>query len=217
VVLSADISDHPSLAATGCQCSFCQLRTVTSASDVPLLLCVAACSSSALSAESTALTCGELAQAQHPAREPRAPTGSEFVRQIAKLSDDERESAILEQALRGNIPAFLSRSEPVRLNGRSAEGTAVTITLCVSPDYLAVGSDTDYLARVVSDEGVIRNAGELLRTLQSRVLSSARGDSRPAHEIKEVPIIRETEEPGRQLGTALPIDLTHPFDEMPHN
>jgi hypothetical protein len=59
--------------------------------------------------------------------------------------------------------------------------------------------------------------GELLRTLQSRVLSSARGDSRPAHEIKEVPIIRETEEPGRQLGTALPIDLTHPFDEMLHN
>jgi len=343
--------------------------TRISAGAMPLLVCVAAWSSGAVGAESTATACGGMARAQQAAHEANEPTGSEFVRQIAGLSDDERESAILDQALRGNFPTFLSRAEPVRLRGRAADGTAVTITLCVAPDYLAIGSDTDYLyvpmrlktaitvanhydsllptrrmvdaiyaqaqvhlapqplpagdtmrttgyywhhselvreqrasfdappgaltagdkkdlvltnrswsylervaiygwhlpsgapiqplstvhgaryadyshgvrlvsavayvngvarsllqllqdprlARVVSDEGVIRNAGELLRTLQSRVLSSARGDGRATHEIKEIPVIGETQETRGQLGTAaLPIDLTHAFNEMLH-
>lgn len=76
---------------------------------------------------------------------PGGPTGSEFVRKITGLSDDQRESAILEQALDGNFPTFLRRSEPVTLTGQSAAGDRVSITLCVSPDYLAIGSDTDYL------------------------------------------------------------------------
>jgi hypothetical protein len=336
---------------------------------VSVLLCTTAWSGGAVGAESPTLVCGGMARAQRAAFGAHRPTGSEFVRQIAALSDDERESAILEQALRGNFPTFLSRSEPVRLTGRAGDGTAVTITLCVAPDYFAIGSDTDYLyvpmrlktaitvanhydsllptrrivdaiyaqaqvhlapqplpagdtmrttgyywhhselvreqrasfdapmgaltagdkkdlvltnrswnylervaiygwhrpggaaiqplstvhgaryadyshgvrlvsavayvngvarsllqllqdprlARVVSDEGMIRNAGELLRTLQSPVLGSARGDSGSPHEIKEIPVIGEAQETRGQLGTAaLPIDLTHAFNEMLH-
>ena len=345
--------------------SYTRIRAGT----VSLLLGVAAASSSTVWAESSVAACGGMARTQHVAREPQAPSGSEFVRQIARLSDDERESAILEQAVRGNFPTFLSRSEPVRLSGRSIDGSTVTVTVCVAPDYLAIGSDTDYLyvpmrlktaimvanhydsllptrrmvdaiyaqaqvrlapqplpagatmrttgyywhhselvreqrasfeappgaltagdkkdlvltnrswrylervaiygwhlpggtpiqplstvhgaryadyshgvrlvsavayvngvarpllqllqdprlARIVSDEGVIRNASELLRLLQSRVLSSTHGDSRTTHEIEEIPVIGETQESGRQLGTALPIDLTHAFDEMLHD
>jgi hypothetical protein len=61
------------------------------------------------------------------------------------MSDDERESAILAQVLGGNFPAFLRHAEPVTLTGHSTDGTPVAITVCVAPDYLAVGSDTDYL------------------------------------------------------------------------
>lgn len=89
--------------------------------------------------------CGDIAPAQHPAGPGTALTGSEFVRQIRGLSDDERELAILDQAVRGHFPSFLRHAEPVTLTGRSAEGVWVAITLCVAPDYLAVGTDIDYL------------------------------------------------------------------------
>jgi hypothetical protein len=89
--------------------------------------------------------CGEIAPAQHPVGRNEAPTGTQFVRQIQGLSDDEREAAILDQALRGNVPSFLRHAEPVTLAGRSAGGAWTAITVCVAPDYLAIGSDTDYL------------------------------------------------------------------------
>jgi hypothetical protein len=89
--------------------------------------------------------CGAIAPAQHSVRRSQGPTGTEFVREIQGLNDDEREAAILDQALRGNVPTFLRHSEPVTLAGRSAGGAQVEITVCVAPDYLAVGSDTDYL------------------------------------------------------------------------
>jgi hypothetical protein len=291
------------------------------------------------------------------------------------MSDDERESAILDQALSGNFPTFLRRSNPVELKGRSAGGAPITITLCVSPDYLAIGSDTDYmfvpmrlstaiavanryqallptrrmvdaiydqaqvqlhpqplpagdtmrttvyywhhselvrvqrssfkeppgaltagdkkdlvltnrswtnlgkvaiygwhlangrpiqplstvhgaryadyshgvrlvsavayvngaavsllkllqdprLASLLSDEGVLRDPGDLLRVLESSPALPSPGclsrldDCRMAHQIKEVPIIGKTEEPGSQLTSPLPIDLTHSFDKVLHN
>jgi hypothetical protein len=291
------------------------------------------------------------------------------------MSDDEREAAILDQALSGNFPTFLRRSDPVQLHGRSADGTPMSITLCVSPDYLAIGSDKDYmfvpmrvstaiavanryeallptrrmvdaiydqarvhlhpqplpagdtmrttgyywhhselvrvqrasfeeppgaltagdkkdlvltnrswtnpgrvaiygwhladgrpiqplstvhgsryadyshgvrlvsavayvngaavsllklledpkLANVLSDEGVLRNAADLLRILESPQALPlpgclfSLGACRMAHQIKEVPVIGKAEEPGSQLTSPLPIDLTHSFDKVLHN
>jgi len=103
-------------------------------------------SGGALAAEASAHhLCGDIVPAQHPEHTQAAPTGSEFVRQIQGMSADERESAILGQALSGNFPTFLRHWQPVTLTGHSADGAAVAITICVAPDYLAVGSDTDYL------------------------------------------------------------------------
>ncbi len=111
-----------------------------------LMICVVGYSSSAIGAENTEHhLCQEIAPAQHLLHTGEAPTGSEFVRQIQGLSDDEREAAILDQALRGNFPTFLRHADPVTLTGRSAEGAAIAITVCVAPDYLAIGSDRDYL------------------------------------------------------------------------
>jgi len=89
--------------------------------------------------------CGNIASARPVVRPVGAPTGSEFVRELRGLSDDERELAIMDQALRGNVPTFLRHSEPVTLAGRASGGLWVAITLCVAPDYLAIGSDNDYL------------------------------------------------------------------------
>jgi hypothetical protein len=120
------------------------LTAVTSRA-VPLLLCAVACWESVPCTAATSNHCEDAARAQQTTSAHPGLTGSEFVRKISGLSEDARESAILEQALQGNFPTFLRHAAPVILAGKSVEGTAVSITLCVSPDYLAIGSDTDYL------------------------------------------------------------------------
>jgi hypothetical protein len=78
------------------------------------------------------------------------------------------------------------------------------------------------LAAVLSDEGVIRNAADLLRILASQTLTSRNtcvasgAGCRPSYEIKEIPIVGKTQEPWRELASALSIDFPHTFDEMLH-
>lgn len=72
-------------------------------------------------------------------------TGSEFVRQTMGASEAERETIIAEELLAGNVPAFLRGLKPVNLHGRLASDRPVRITLCVMPDYLALGPDEDFV------------------------------------------------------------------------
>lgn len=82
---------------------------------------------------------------QMPPRPAAAPATTAFVRSLAGMDDDRRESAIRSELESGNVPPFLRQLTPVRLNGVSLSGQRLEVTLCVAPDYLAVGSDDDYL------------------------------------------------------------------------
>jgi hypothetical protein len=84
-----------------------------------------------------------LAQAV-PERSADASTGAEFVRAVARLTEAERETAIAAELLGGNLPPFLRQLRPVTLGG-PRDGRDVRVTLCVMPDYLALGSDDDFL------------------------------------------------------------------------
>jgi hypothetical protein len=88
--------------------------------------------------------CGEDLSRRIPERASEAPTGTDFVRHLSGMSDDEREGAILEQLLAGNIPGFLRRLTPVHLTGQVNGRRGANVTVCVSPDYLAVGSDQNF-------------------------------------------------------------------------
>jgi hypothetical protein len=79
-----------------------------------------------------------------PPRAEWAITGSEFARRIGGSSGSGREQAIEEQLVAGNMPDFLRRLKPVRLSGQ-IHGRTVSATIFVTPDYLAVGSDKDFL------------------------------------------------------------------------
>lgn len=92
---------------------------------------------------SAASSCGSFLTERIPERPGSAPAGSEFVRQVSGLSDDDREAAIRHQMLSGNIPEFLRRLQPVQLQG-PVGGRHLDVTVCVSPDYLAVGTDRNY-------------------------------------------------------------------------
>jgi hypothetical protein len=80
-----------------------------------------------------------------PARPPSAETGTDFIQRVAGLDESTRERVIADDLLYGDIPDFLRKLKPVRLQGELPGGRIVTITLCVMPDYLAIGSDRDFL------------------------------------------------------------------------
>ena len=88
--------------------------------------------------------CGRDLLAAIPARPANAPGGREFARQVWSLSGPVRDALIVTQLEAGNIPPFLRHLIPVTVRGETPHG-AVHITVCVLPDYLAVGSDTDFL------------------------------------------------------------------------
>ena len=80
-----------------------------------------------------------------PPRPPQALTGSQFATLVSTLDSRARERAILSEVLHGNLPAFLRRLAPVALTYRTAAGQAFVATIFVTPDYLAIGSDRDFL------------------------------------------------------------------------
>jgi len=80
-----------------------------------------------------------------PPRPISALTGSAFAESLTALDDGTREAAILTQLMEGNLPEFLRTWKPVRLIHGAASGKKTTATIFVMPDYLAIGSDGDFL------------------------------------------------------------------------
>ncbi len=81
-----------------------------------------------------------------PARPFLAMTGGEFAKSILSMSGPRREQAILAQIVKGNLPDFLRNLKPVQLTERLEDGKLTTATIFVTPDYLAIGSDDDFLS-----------------------------------------------------------------------
>lgn len=107
------------------------------------LLCTAEARASNLLANH-ATRCGDDLTHSIPPRSAAALLGSDFVQRLSGLNDDEREGAILEQLLAGNIPTFLRHLTPVHLTQHAGQRQADEVTVCVAPDYLAVGSDQNF-------------------------------------------------------------------------
>lgn len=82
------------------------------------------------------LTLPAAAPPEIPPRDARAMSGSAFIASVEKLSREEREAAILRELMAGNIPSFLRRFHTVRESAAEYE---------VMPDYLAIGSDADFV------------------------------------------------------------------------
>ena len=79
-----------------------------------------------------------------PERPANAPTGSRFHQQIAELPRDQREAAILREFISGNVPEFLRRLKPIRVDATDDAGAKHVATYFVMADYLAVGTDDDF-------------------------------------------------------------------------
>jgi len=79
-----------------------------------------------------------------PERLENAIEGSEFVNQVTGLSTTDREQVVVREILSGNIPSFSRKLKPIKVietvNAKSYE-----IIFYTTYDYIAIGSDQDYL------------------------------------------------------------------------
>jgi hypothetical protein len=80
-----------------------------------------------------------------PHRPADAVGGREFMQRIASLSPSDREAAIAREISAGNIPRFLRSFKTIRVKAIGMEGVEHIAEFQVMPDYLAVGSDDDFI------------------------------------------------------------------------
>lgn len=90
------------------------------------------------------VSCDQFAQ-RIPQRPSAALPASNLVQRLQGMNDAERETAVAAQLLAGNIPDFLRHLAPIRLTGHFPSGRTVHVTFCTLPDYLAIGSDEDFM------------------------------------------------------------------------
>jgi hypothetical protein len=121
-----------------------------------------------------------------PPRAAHAPTGSEFIASLAPLAREEREAAILRELRAGNLPTFLRELRTVTIND--------TLAYQVMPDYLAIGSDADfvrmpmtpYTAQAFADEfGFVLPTSKMVDDIWRA--ASVHLDPRPLTQEREAP------------------------------
>lgn len=112
-------------------------------------------------ASSVAADCPPMLTAELPARGATMPGGSAFAREVATLTRGARDAITTREVLRGNVPSFLRRLRAVELHAYTPDGRPLNAVLCVMPDYLAIGSDTDYLRMPMGLAAATRIAARL--------------------------------------------------------
>lgn len=86
-----------------------------------------------------------LTGAHFPDRPADAEGGAKFMQRIMGLPLAERETAAVEEITRGNFPKFLRQLKSIPIEATSSDGQKVQGHVEVMPDYLAVGSDADFV------------------------------------------------------------------------
>ena len=79
-----------------------------------------------------------------PERLEDAIEGSEFVDQVTDLNITDREKAVAREILSGNVPSFSRKLRPLKIS-QTVHSKSYELTFFVTCDYMAIGSDQDYL------------------------------------------------------------------------
>ena len=128
--------------------SACEANCLTATTAVPRLiggvLLLRFCFGIAVVKAASPTCTAELAQ-QIPARSAEAPTGSALVKRTMDLNGKARDTVVSAEVLSGNIPSFLRHLMPVQLSGKRPDGSNVQVTICVTPDYLSIGNNRDFV------------------------------------------------------------------------
>jgi hypothetical protein len=96
----------------------------------------------------------------------------------------QRERAVHDEILRGNVPSFLRQLVPVQL-AVTQNGRPVDATLFVMPDYLAIGSDADYIRMPMNLETATDLAAQFGFVLPTRKIVNAIYEQSGHHFVPE--------------------------------
>ena len=76
---------------------------------------------------------------------PKGSGGVAIMRNVAPLTREDRETVLTKEIEAGNTPAFMSKFVTIRISGIDAKGKFHTASYDVSPDYVCVGTDKDFV------------------------------------------------------------------------
>ena len=80
-----------------------------------------------------------------PPRRKDALSGSAFIEKIKSMPLDAREAAIYQEVAQGNVPDFYRKPAVVTTIAQDASGASKTVELSVAPDFVAIGTDDDFV------------------------------------------------------------------------
>jgi hypothetical protein len=132
-------------------------------------------------------------QTKLPPRPKNAVGGTQFMKSLEGLQPVDREAAILHEIMKGNFPEFLRNFKTVPIVGKFAGGTKdVSATMEVMPDYLAVGSDSDFVRIPMFPQTAQVIADRFGCTLPTRKMVDAIDQVAEAH-VEPHPMTKERE------------------------
>ncbi len=151
-------------------------RRAWSACLVPALAMVASlltlpCAAATRTAGSS--VCDQQLTRNVPARADGALTGSQFLDRARDVTGPQRDALVLNELADGNVPSFLRQLVPVTLRSGGSADAAISVTVCVMPDYLAVGNDRDFAYVPMGLEGALDVANLYGFVLPTRKLVDA--------------------------------------------
>lgn len=79
-----------------------------------------------------------------PPRLPGSKSGSEFMNFVLNMTFAQREVEILKELNKGNVPQFFRYTKRINTTFSDAQGRSYSVGYDVLPDYIAIGSDSDY-------------------------------------------------------------------------
>jgi hypothetical protein len=122
-----------------------------------------------------------------PKRPHDTITGTQFGQETTGMTGGERQNRALDELLRGNVPDFLRTLKPVHLSCKSPEGEMITALMWVAPDYLAIGSDADFLRIPLSYPSALAAAQAFNCILPTRKMVDAIHEQATCH-LKPAPM-----------------------------
>ncbi len=139
---------------------------------------------------------------QIPPRRNDAITGSEFIEKIKGMPLAERETAIYEEIANGNIPYAFRITTTIKTIEKDATGNSHTVEFSVLPDFLAIGSDDDFVRMPMLPATAQRIANLFNATLPTRKMSDM------IHRHSMVKLVPMPMTPDSTM-TTVPIFYTH--------
>jgi hypothetical protein len=111
-----------------------------------------------------------------PTRPDTAISGSEFAKMTQGWPGRKRQEAALIELRSGNLPQFLRHLKPVHLEYKTREGKTIRAIIWVMPDYMAIGTDEDFLRIPLTRPTAVTIAEEFGFVLPTRKIVDAIAD-----------------------------------------